>query len=64
MAFDAGPTIDIYIFVWSVWTYPVVLLISVILKKKEPLLALLPALNFIVPIATAVFLDALHGFSK
>ena len=60
MAFIAGKNAVVYVFVWSVWTYPIVLAISVILKRKRPLFAYLPALNFLLPIALAATLDALH----
>jgi hypothetical protein len=45
MAFDGGRTLNAYIFVWSLWTYPVALVISVILKRWVPNMILLPFLN-------------------
>lgn len=47
MAFDAGPSIQAYAFVWSVWTYPFVLITAALLRRKVPLLVLLPTLNLV-----------------
>jgi hypothetical protein len=58
MAFDAGNNVVIYVFVWCVWTYPLVLGISVVLKRKRPTAAYLPALNLLLPFALAAILDA------
>jgi hypothetical protein len=60
MAFDAGYTTEAYIFVWSVWTYPIILGLSVFLKRKAPVLAFLPAANFLIPVVLAAFHDALR----
>jgi len=45
MAFDGGHTIHAYVFVWSLLTYPVALLIAAIFRRKMALLVLLPCLN-------------------
>ena len=45
MAFDAGPTLEAYVFVFFLWTYPISVFIVGILRNKKPLLALLPLLN-------------------
>jgi hypothetical protein len=45
MAFDAGPTFKAYVFVWSIWTFPVSVGIVAIVRKKAPVIALLPCLN-------------------
>jgi hypothetical protein len=47
MAFDAGPTWFVYMFVWSTWTYPLALGLAFAFRRKAPLLSLLPALNLI-----------------
>jgi len=47
MAFDAGPSIHAYVFVGSVWTYPFVLLTAALLRRKVPLLVVLPCLNLL-----------------
>jgi hypothetical protein len=48
MAFDGGYTPGAYVFVGSVWTYPLVCLIAAILKERVRWLVLLPGLNVIV----------------
>jgi hypothetical protein len=45
MAFDAGPTFAVYVFVMSIWTYPLSVGIVWLLRQKAPLIALLPCLN-------------------
>ena len=47
MAFDAGPTFKAYVFVWSIWTYPVPVGIAALVRKKVPAIALLPCLNIV-----------------
>jgi hypothetical protein len=47
MAIGDAPGSKAYVFVWSIWTYPVVVGIVWILKKKMPLIALLPCLNIV-----------------
>jgi hypothetical protein len=54
VAFDGGARSAAYMFVWSVWTYPIVLLIAVIFRKKSPLIIWLPFLNFVVPFLEAI----------
>ena len=46
MAFDAGP-LRAYIFIGSLWTYPVSVVIVAIFREKKPLLAFLPILNIL-----------------
>jgi hypothetical protein len=50
LAFDEGHTTKVYAFVWSIGTYPVVLLIALALalSRKEPRFAFLPLLNALV----------------
>ena len=45
MAFDGGYTIEAYVFVWSLWTYPLCLLVAVHYERKMPGLMYLPFLN-------------------
>jgi hypothetical protein len=47
MAFDAGPTSEAYVFVYSIWTYPVAVGIVAIFRKKIPGIVLLPSLNIL-----------------
>ena len=48
MAFDAGPSLAVYIFVASIWTYPVSVGFVWWLRDREPLIALLPCVNIAV----------------
>jgi hypothetical protein len=50
LAFDEGHILKVYIFVWSIGSYPAVLLIALILTvaTKRPRFALLPFLNVLV----------------
>jgi hypothetical protein len=48
MAFDGGPTSSAYLFVWSVWTYPLVLIAAMILKKWIPQVMFLPFANIVM----------------
>jgi len=45
MAFDAGKTPKVYVFVLSIWTYPVAVGIAAIVRKWEPAILLLPCVN-------------------
>jgi hypothetical protein len=45
MAFDSGPSFSAYLFVSCVWTYPIVVLIAFLLKKRVPMIGFLPFLN-------------------
>ena len=47
MAFDAGDTPAVRAFLWSVWTYPLSVLAAGILRKRLPLVVLLPLANVI-----------------
>jgi len=51
MVFDGGATATAYRFVWSLWTYPVSVVIGILLRKRLPLFSLLPVLN-VISIAT------------
>jgi len=46
IAFDGGPTSEAYTFVWSVWTYPVILGIAAVIRRWAPWAVLLPVINF------------------
>ncbi len=50
LAFDNGPTFQAYTFAWSIWTYPVILLIALALAlgRKEPRFVFLRVLNALV----------------
>ena len=45
MAFDAGPGFTTYLFVLSVWTYPLAVGIVWKFRERAPLTALVPCLN-------------------
>ena len=46
MAFDGGATLGAYVFVISVWTYPLSVLIVGLFRRRVPSLISLPILNF------------------
>jgi hypothetical protein len=46
MAFDGGETPDAYAFVWSVWTYPVTVLMVAVFRRWMPWIVVLPVINF------------------
>jgi hypothetical protein len=50
LAFDEGHTLKVYAFVWSIGSYPAVVLIALVLAlaRKEPRFALLPFINGLV----------------
>lgn len=45
LAFDAGSSLDAYVFVISALTYPVAVVLVGVLKQKHPFIALLPLVN-------------------
>jgi hypothetical protein len=45
MAFDAGPEFLVYVFVWSIWTYPISVGVVWWFRRDVPLIAFLPCLN-------------------
>lgn len=47
MAFDGGYTFSAYLFVWSVETYPLSLVIAFIFRRKCPALVFLPFIHLI-----------------
>lgn len=50
LAFDGGHTLQAYAFAWSIGSYPVVLLIALVLalSTKKPRFVFLPLLNGLV----------------
>jgi len=52
MAFDGGYTLAAYVFVWSVLTYPVAVLIAAIFRRKVQWLVLLPCINIVAALLT------------
>ena len=59
MAFDAGHTPDIYLTVGCAWTYPLVVLVASLLKRKWPRLVWLPVLNFLLPLTLGPLIERL-----
>jgi hypothetical protein len=55
MAFDAGDRPEAYAVVWSVWTYPVTLIIVMVLRRSVPWIFLLPIVNFAGCLAGGLF---------
>ena len=48
MMFDAGPKFAVYVFVGSIWTYPVSVGIAWKSRDMTPMIALLPCVNIAV----------------
>jgi len=48
MAFDGGSTLEAYILVSSVWSYPLCVLIAFLLARRLPKTVFLPFLNLAV----------------
>jgi hypothetical protein len=48
MAFDGGRTTGAYVVIWTVWTYPLSVVIAWILKRGVPVAILLPFANILV----------------
>lgn len=53
MAFDGGSGLKTWTLVLSVWSYPAVLGLAMFLRRRKPLLILLPVVNLIAFFATA-----------
>lgn len=47
MAFDGGAKWYAYLFVWSIWTYPITVGIAFGFRRKKPRLSLLPLANIL-----------------
>jgi succinate-acetate transporter protein len=45
MAFDGGKKTNAYVFVWAIWTYPLLLFIASMLKRRIPKAIFLPFPN-------------------
>ncbi len=48
MATEGGITLRVYIFIWSIWLYPVSVCIAFAFRQKKPPLVLLPLVNIAV----------------
>jgi len=48
MAFDAPPTLAIYLGVFSVWSFPIPVIVAWLLKERAPATVFLPLLNLLV----------------
>jgi hypothetical protein len=46
MILDAGQTAQAYGFIWSVWTFPIMVGVAAVVRRWVPWLVLLPLLNF------------------
>jgi hypothetical protein len=44
MAFEGGYTMDAYLFVFAAWTYPVLVGVAYVFRRRKPVLVWLPAL--------------------
>lgn len=55
MAFDAGYTLEAYVFFWSVASYPALVIIAAFARKKIPSLTLLPLLTLAGVAASDLF---------
>jgi hypothetical protein len=56
MAFDAGPRFSAYCYVWSMFTYPVLLGIAFFYRRRRPGLIWLPGLTLCLVIMS-VFIE-------
>jgi len=45
MAFDAGPKLEVYVFVGSIWTYPISVGLVWMFRNDRPLISFLPLIN-------------------
>jgi len=48
MAYDAKPTLSVYIGTWCIWIYPLSVGVVWMFRKKNPAVALFPCMNFVV----------------
>lgn len=55
MAFDGGYTTEAYVFAWSIWTYPITVLLAFFLRRKNRFVVLLPVLNAVVFFSSGFF---------
>ena len=58
MAFDPGPSVEAYILMISICTYPIPVVVAAIYRKKVPAIVFLPLLNVAVLTACG-FLESL-----
>jgi hypothetical protein len=47
MVFEGGYTWKAYLFVWSMWLYPITTSVAFLCRRRDPLLVLLPILNIV-----------------
>ena len=52
MAFDFGAKFAVYVFIGSIWTYPVSVGVAWKLQQFNPLIALLPCINIVVSLVS------------
>jgi len=55
MAFEGGPTFSFYLFISTVWSYPVLLGVSFLFRRRKPILIWLPAIPVLVSVASILF---------
>jgi hypothetical protein len=55
MAFDGGETPGAYLFVTTIWSFPVLVGIAFFLRKRNPSLVALPAIPLAILLLTAMF---------
>jgi hypothetical protein len=48
LAFDGGPTTAAYLYVWTMWTYPLLLGIAYFSRRRQPNLVWLPSITVII----------------
>ncbi len=46
-AFDGGHTVKAYVFAYSIWTYPVAVILAIVLRTRWPRAILLPLVNLL-----------------
>jgi hypothetical protein len=55
MAFDGRPTLGAYLFVCSIWTYPISVIFVRMYRDDRPEVALLPILNIATLLVAGLF---------
>jgi hypothetical protein len=55
MAFDGRPTLGAYLFVCSIWTYPISVIFVWMYRDDRPEVALLPILNIATLLVAGLF---------
>jgi hypothetical protein len=54
MAFESGYTLEAYLFVIAVWTYPALVGIAYFFRRRKPEFIMLPILTFMPLLASSV----------